>query len=218
MSLKNRIPSALAACFLFALLASTQTFAQTSDASDAPATRPRRTSVTTTANGTPTLSTDPVIISLAADADEPEAPRAKQSELRDLFSTFAPRASTHYDEMLLAAIDMRIGAPYVWGSSGPRSFDCSGFVWSVFNSAGIDFDRTNARSFWSRFAPASDQERYRFGTLVFFNDLQHVGIVADERGFYHASTSQGVIYSTFDGYWGERIDGFRSINLPSIAE
>jgi hypothetical protein len=33
--------------------------------------------------------------------------------------------------------------------------------------------------------------------------------VADENGFYHASSSKGITYSPFKGYWEKRIVGFR---------
>ena len=56
-------------------------------------------------------------------------------------------------------------------------------------------------------------EQYKFGTLVFFNGLGHMGIVVDEKGFYHASSSKGVTYSKFEGYWAKRIVGFRKIPL-----
>jgi peptidoglycan endopeptidase LytE len=126
----------------------------------------------------------------------------------------APRLF-QFNQMMMAAIDTRMGAPYVYGSSGPRVFDCSGFVWSVFQSAGVNFERGSARGFWTTFEPVSEDEKYKFGTLVFFNNLKHVGIVADANGFYHASTSQGVTYSRFDGYWGSRITGFRRVPLPA---
>jgi hypothetical protein len=57
--------------------------------------------------------------------------------------------------------------------------------------------------------PVEGDDRYKFGTLVFFNNLGHIGIVYDDSGFYHASSSQGVTFSRFDGYWGKRIVGFR---------
>ena len=41
--------------------------------------------------------------------------------------------------------------------------------------------------------------------------LAHVGVVADEHGFYHASRRHGVIYSPFNEYWTKRIDGFRKV-------
>lgn len=118
--------------------------------------------------------------------------------------------------MMAAAIDDRLGAAYRWGGTGPSGFDCSGFVWSTFRSAGIDFERGSARNLWLRFIPAAPEEEFRFGTLVFFSGLAHVGIVADEHGFYHASRHHGVVYSPFNDYWLSRIDGFRRVPLPSM--
>jgi peptidoglycan endopeptidase LytE len=116
--------------------------------------------------------------------------------------------------LLLAAIDQRLGSPYHWGGTGPRAFDCSGFVWSIFQSIGIDFERGSARTLFSRFTPPAPEEQYKFGTLVFFNNLSHVGVVVDEHGFYHASRHNGVVYAPFEGYWGKHIDGFRRVPLP----
>jgi cell wall-associated NlpC family hydrolase len=120
-----------------------------------------------------------------------------------------------FQPLLLTAIEERLGSPYHWGSTGPRSYDCSGFVWSIFQSVGVDFERSSARTLFARFTPPSAEEQYKFGTLVFFNGLSHVGVVADEKGFYHASRHNGVVYATFEGYWGKHIDGFRRVPLPS---
>ena len=100
---------------------------------------------------------------------------------------------------LMFGINARLGIPYLYGSTGPNRYDCSGFIWSVFNDAGISFERSSARTFWQNFEPVTGDERFQFGTLVFFNGLGHVGIVADEKGFYHASSSKGITYSTFEG-------------------
>jgi peptidoglycan endopeptidase LytE len=120
-----------------------------------------------------------------------------------------------FQPLLLAAIDERLGSPYHWGSTGPRAYDCSGFVWSIFQSIGIDFERSSARTLYARFTVPTPEEQYKFGTLVFFNGLSHVGVVADEKGFYHASRHNGVVYATFEGYWGKHIDGFRRVPLPA---
>jgi cell wall-associated NlpC family hydrolase len=112
---------------------------------------------------------------------------------------------------LMFGINARLGIPYLYGSTGPNRYDCSGFIWSVFQDAGINFERSSARTFWEEFEPVEGDERFQFGTLVFFNKLGHVGIVADENGFYHASSSKGITYSTFEGYWGKRIVGYRRI-------
>jgi peptidoglycan endopeptidase LytE len=114
----------------------------------------------------------------------------------------------------MTAIDERLGSPYRWGATGPNRFDCSGFVWSIFQASGITFERESARGLFSHLEPAPDGQQFKFGTLVFFSGLTHVGVVADERGFYHASRRHGVIYSEFSEYWLKRIDGFRRVPLP----
>ena len=119
-----------------------------------------------------------------------------------------------FEPLLLAAIDQRMGSRYRWGATGPDRFDCAGFVWSIFQASGITFERASARNLFARFQPAPVEEQFKFGTLVFFSGLAHVGVVAVARGFYHASRRHGVIYSEFNEYWLKRIDGFRRVPLP----
>jgi cell wall-associated NlpC family hydrolase len=122
-------------------------------------------------------------------------------------------ATASFNQKLRAAMESRLGIPYRYGSDGPNRYDCSGLVWSVFNEAGWNMGRTSAASYWRTFEPVDGPERYKFGTLVFFNKLGHMGIVVDDKGFYHASSSKGVTYSPFAGYWEKRIVGFRRIPM-----
>ncbi len=124
-------------------------------------------------------------------------------------STVKILSSPAFNQNLLFAIQKRIGIRYRMGSTGPTSYDCSGLVWSVFQDAGFFYERSSARTLWHSSEKVEGEDRFKFGTLVFFNRLGHIGIVADENGFYHASSSKGVTYSKFDGYWGKRIFGFR---------
>jgi cell wall-associated NlpC family hydrolase len=118
---------------------------------------------------------------------------------------------------IMAGIQERWGIPYRYGSTGPNTYDCSGFVWSVFNEAGVPFTRASARSLWASSEPVYGDDRYKFGTLVFLNGLGHMGIVADENGFYHASSSKGITYSPFKGYWESRVVGFRKLSPAAAA-
>ncbi|MDQ1592685.1 MAG: hypothetical protein QOG71_3312 [Pyrinomonadaceae bacterium] len=204
MSVKTSFPRALAACFALCLFAF-GAVAQTDS------TRPRQVAQATQPDGSHRLETDVFVVSEAT----PASVSRYETELVKP-RLIAPRLF-EFNQMMMAAIDTRLGSPYVYGTEGPRVFDCSGFVWSVFQSAGVNFERGTARHFWANFNPVSEDEKYKFGTLVFFNNLKHVGIVADENGFYHASTSQGVTYSTFSGYWGSRITGFRRVPLPAVT-
>ncbi len=129
-------------------------------------------------------------------------------------AVYGASTSSRIDE----AIKSRYGIPYLYGSSGPNTYDCSGFVWSVFQEAGLGFTRSSARSLWAMSDPVEGDDRYKYGTLVFLNGLGHMGIVADENGFYHASSSKGITYSTFKGYWEKRIVGFRKLRSAETME
>jgi len=130
-------------------------------------------------------------------------------------ASLANLALTKFQPLLMAAIDQRLGARYSWGATGPNRYDCSGFVWSIFQSAGVNFERGSARELFARFEPAKPEDQYKFGTLVFFRHLAHVGVVVDQNGFYHASRRHGVVYSPFNEYWLSRITGFRRVPLPA---
>ena len=160
-------------------------------------------------------SPDDIALTAAVSESKP-AWEAKPKPTIDLAPSIGSSSSgfIKFEPLLMAAIDQRLGSRYRWGATGPNRFDCSGFVWSIFQATGITFERASARNLFARFQPAPIEEQFKFGTLVFFSNLTHVGVVADEHGFYHASRRQGVIYSEFNEYWLKRIDGFRRVPLP----
>jgi cell wall-associated NlpC family hydrolase len=119
--------------------------------------------------------------------------------------------ASRFDQSLLTAMQSHLGASYHFNRTGPEEFDCSGFVWRAFQDIGMNFQRGPARSYWATFAAPPAGEQYKFGTLVFFGNLSHVGIVVDEKGFYHSARHGGVMYSPFNEYWLSRIDGFRRV-------
>ena len=192
MLFRKLFPCALAACF--ALVLPLVAAAQSDEA------RQRLVKPVIKTYDPPVVEKEPVIISLASAED------IKASK-----PLVAKTGGLQYQQLLSSAIEVRLGSPYRWGGTGPSSFDCSGFVWSIYQSAGLGFERASARTLWSRFAAPDPEEQYKFGTLVFFSNLAHVGIVADEHGFYHASRHHGVVYSPFNEYWLKRVDGFRKV-------
>jgi cell wall-associated NlpC family hydrolase len=106
-------------------------------------------------------------------------------------------------------IEKHLGKPYVWGASGLKSFDCSGFVWRVMAENGILVKRTTARKLYISLPRVLKGGSYDSGGLVFFDNLKHVGIVKDRASFYHAQVSMGTNLSVFDPYWRRKICGFR---------
>ena len=162
--------------------------------------------------------TDKIVI--ANQAERPSLVK-KTGSSSPLNAMAAAAARTVYGSSISASIfngiQSRYGIPYLYGSSGPNRYDCSGFVWAVFNDAGVNFPRESARTLWAMAEPVTGDERFKFGTLVFLNGLGHMGIVADENGFYHASSSKGITYSPFKGYWESRIVGFRRLVPAAVA-
>lgn len=82
----------------------------------------------------------------------------------------------------------QIGKMYVWGSSGPNTFDCSGLTMAAWRAAGVGLPH-NAKA--QRAAVKSvARADLRPGDLVFFyNDLHHVGMYAGNGWIVHASQS-----------------------------
>ena len=113
-----------------------------------------------------------------------------------------------------STIEKYLGRPYVWGASGMKSFDCSGFVWRVMTENGILLKRTTARKFYMILKPAPKEEEWNFGTVVFFDDLKHVGIINSPNTFYQAQVSIGTNLSPMNSYWRPKISGFRRMPQP----
>jgi peptidoglycan endopeptidase LytE len=203
MSFSRLFPRLFAACLVLGLL-SVSAAAQ-SETRPRQATQPAPTTTTGTNSGRARLENDIVVAEpkVESEADEDDSAAT-------FVQGFAvPTSLGRTERSMLSAIEERLGVPYRMGATGPNRYDCSGFVWSVFQQAGVEFTRSTARSLWNGFEVPTDTEKFKFGTLVFFNHLHHVGIVADENGFFHASSSHGVVYSRFDEYWTKRINGFR---------
>ena len=114
-------------------------------------------------------------------------------------------------EGVKATIEKYLGRPYVWGSSGLKSFDCSGFIWRVMYANGMLLKRTTARKFYMILPPVAKDEQWSFGTFVFFDDLKHVGIIDTPTAFYHAQVSIGTNRSEMNSFWRRQIYGFRRL-------
>ncbi|MFG2128150.1 NlpC/P60 family protein [Streptomyces sp. NPDC048751] len=79
----------------------------------------------------------------------------------------------------------KLGSPYVWGATGPDSFDCSGLTQAAYRAAGLSLPRTT----YTQINAGRRVSRAELlpGDLVFFySGITHVGIYIGDGRMIHA--------------------------------
>ena len=108
-----------------------------------------------------------------------------------------------------------VGYPYVYGTAGPDTFDCSGFTYYVYAHFGYSLNRSSRDQVNNGVAVSKDQ--LQPGDLVFFSTNgsypTHVGLYIGDGNIVHASTPQdGVKISSLDtSYYVENYFAARRI-------
>lgn len=110
-----------------------------------------------------------------------------------------------------------LGRPYVYGATGPNSFDCSGLTSYVYkNAAGINIGRTT----YDQIKAGSEVSRGNLqpGDLVFTSD-HHVGIYVGDNKMIHAPQTGDVVkISNINSFWrGRRILNNASSNAGTSS-
>ncbi|MCM1483640.1 MAG: C40 family peptidase [Muribaculaceae bacterium] len=116
-----------------------------------------------------------------------------------------------------------LGTKYVWGATGPKNFDCSGFTSYIFKNHGINLHRTSKAQYTQGTKVA--HKEWKTGDLLFFSSARsgkgrvgHVAMVVDVNPdgsctFIHASTKRGVVYQKFPdgGYYSRNYIGAKRV-------
>ena len=94
--------------------------------------------------------------------------------------------------------------PYVWGSEGPSTFDCSGLVYAAYRSAGLgwpNWDRLNS-ALYSTYTMHVSLKELVPGDLLFYSykgtvsTIHHITIYAGDGMMWEAnSKGRGLLYS-----------------------
>ena len=94
--------------------------------------------------------------------------------------------------------------PYIWGTQGPNSFDCSGLVFAAYKSAGLDWpnwDRLNS-ALYAGYTKHVGLTELQPGDLLFYSykgtisTIHHITIYAGGGMMWEAnSKGKGLLYS-----------------------
>ena len=152
-----------------------------------------------TAGANPTNATETVEIQQGdtiADEDLEKLLSANEEQVK-IQETELPKAEVQNDEVpavkqdersaavadkIIAAGKSKLGSPYVFGSSGPNSFDCSGFTQYVYARRGVYLPRTTYEQV--NVGRRVSYGNLRAGDLVHFPG--HVGIYIGDGMMIHA--------------------------------
>ncbi|GDY30381.1 hydrolase Nlp/P60 [Gandjariella thermophila] len=133
---------------------------------------------------------------------------AQKSSLMGSAACGAANLGTGAVATALEAALSKCGAPYVWGGSGPNSFDCSGLTMWAFGKAGISLPHSAAAQY--NYGTSVSRSDLQPGDLVFFgssaSSIHHVGISLGGNKMVDAST-EGVpvgIHSLYSDYYGAK--------------
>jgi peptidoglycan DL-endopeptidase CwlO len=92
--------------------------------------------------------------------------------------------TTTQAEKAIAFAYGQLGKPYLWGGTGPGSYDCSGLVEAAWASAGIAIPRTTYDQ-WATL-PHVPLSNLQPGDLLFFDGIGHVSIYVGGNMFIDA--------------------------------
>jgi cell wall-associated NlpC family hydrolase len=105
----------------------------------------------------------------------------------------------------IKAAATRLGLPYVWGATGPSTFDCSGLTQWAYAQAGVRLPRTSREQYSQ--LPKVPLDQLAPGDLVFYavdvtdpGSIHHVGIYLGDGLSLYAPQTGSVVKIGAVGY------------------
>jgi len=88
-----------------------------------------------------------------------------------------------------------VGKPYVWGASGPDSFDCSGLTMYAWAAAGVALPHQSSQQYGYGTHVSTDLSVLKPGDLLFFYSptIHHVSMYIGNGQMVHAPDSGDVV-------------------------
>ncbi len=119
---------------------------------------------------------------------------ADRAELKDIGVKNIPiiNAPSQKAQIAIDAALSRLGKPYVWGATGPNTFDCSGLMFWSYLKAGITLPRVSRAQ--ATFGQSVSLNALLPGDLVFYHSpVSHVAMYLGEGRIVQAPTTGDVV-------------------------
>jgi cell wall-associated NlpC family hydrolase len=146
----------------------------------------------------------------AEQARRAQAAEAAAAQRRAAAATIAPRAASPVNQptgpvsgnggagTAVSVALAQQGKPYVWGGSGPDTFDCSGLVMYAWGKAGVSLPHLVSAQYSATRHVSLDQ--IQPGDIIYYNGFGHNGMYIGNGQIVHAPHS-GDVVKVVDLYW-----------------
>ncbi|MDO5082042.1 C40 family peptidase [Arachnia propionica] len=118
----------------------------------------------------------------------PEAPEKEKEQPK------APPASGRGGSAVEVAL-AQVGKSYVWGTSGPNTFDCSGLTSYAYRQQGISLPRS-ARQQYQIGTPVAKGDLQPGDLVFYYGGISHVGMYIGDGKIVHAANPRSGINVT----------------------
>ncbi|HET6708695.1 NlpC/P60 family protein [Amycolatopsis sp.] len=126
----------------------------------------------------------------AADRNLSTADRTAQKDTGGKAPTV--KAPTAAAQTAINAALSKLGSTYVWGATGPTTFDCSGLMLWAYAKAGITLPRNSAAQ--AQFGTPVPRDQLQPGDLVaYYSPVSHIGMYLGDGKMVHAPTTGDVV-------------------------
>jgi murein DD-endopeptidase MepM/ murein hydrolase activator NlpD len=142
---------------------------------------------------------------LSKNSAEPnKTPATTQAVPKVTEQKIAPKATTATARKADKAVSFakaQVGDRYVYGGTGPNSWDCSGLTQAAWKNAGISIPRTSQAQ-WKALPKVSLNNLKPGDLIVFYKNASHIGMYIGDGKFVHAANSRRpVAIDKLSGYY-----------------
>ncbi|WP_416828354.1 SH3 domain-containing protein [Ectobacillus polymachus] len=142
-----------------------------------------------------------------------QAPAKTQTQPQAPAQNQKPASPSSNVSALLSYAKSLEGTPYKWGGTTPGGFDCSGFIYHVYNKFGFSFGRQSANGYWNSLTQTTNPQP---GDFVYFqgttgngsSSASHMGIYLGNGTFISAADNGVTVSSVNNSYWSKHFLGY----------
>jgi murein DD-endopeptidase MepM/ murein hydrolase activator NlpD len=110
-------------------------------------------------------------------------------------------ATTYKADKAVSFAKAQVGDRYVYGGTGPNSWDCSGLTQAAWKKAGVTIPRTSQAQ-WKSLPKVSLKNLKPGDLIVFYKGATHIGMYVGDGKFVHApNKSRPVSVDSFSGHY-----------------